>query len=103
MNFHNTTQGREYGRKSSGLSDENEALARELKRIIGEAKSAVDGMKATTTEHNERLIDVEQKLARRGVRPSPTPRNPGVRASLKVPPSRNSRPAPASRARLASP
>lgn len=67
MTFENTL-GHEYGRKSADLSGNGdvEAMAREVKRVMNEAKTAVEGMKATTTEHNDRLTDVEQKMARRG-------------------------------------
>lgn len=67
MNF-DTPLGREYGQKSGGFNatDDVDTIAREVKRVMNEAKTAVDGMKATTQEHDARILDVEQKMARRG-------------------------------------
>ncbi len=66
MNAHShQAAGLEYGRKNFGHGDDADPVAREIKRIMGETKTAVAGMKDTTTEHDARLTDIEQKLARR--------------------------------------
>ena len=64
-----TKQGREYGQKADAfdsLTPEAARLASDIHRTMTDAKSAVDGMKATTEDHAARLHDVEQKMARRG-------------------------------------
>ncbi len=77
MNAHSHhAPGLEYGRKNFGHGDDD-AVTRELKRIMGEAKTAVVGLKSASDEHGARLTDIEQKMARRSgpggpaVEPSP--------------------------------
>lgn len=66
MNTHTRqAPGLEYGRKNYGQGDDTDPVAREIKRIMGEAKTAIVGMKEKTTEQDSRLTDIEQKLARR--------------------------------------
>lgn len=70
MNAHNSTLyagHREYGRKSAGAGeDAADLVRREMTRIGGEVKTALGTAKDRLEEHDSRLLDVEQKLARRG-------------------------------------
>ncbi|XYD07776.1 phage major capsid protein [Methylobacterium sp. NMS12] len=63
-----TAAHREYGRKDAGGGgdDATGLVQRELTRIGGEVKTALGTAKDRLEEHDSRLLDVEQKLARRG-------------------------------------